>query len=246
MITTAKKPGTAKTLPRVLPTALAGCLLLALLPSPSGAAIPADVQRALVAQRELVEQRPHRPGLWNDLANLLVLAGLPEEAEEAYRRSLELEPDAVSARYNLALLQQETGQTNKSKRTLKQVLKTSPDHAWSHYHLGVAYADTGNRNSAVKHYANAVRLEPRLTDPAFNPHILDNDLAPQAVLKAYSDLPAAELAPRIYANRARVVQAMIGTEASTEETQKTAAQMRRDARREKRESKKQRADADDG
>ncbi len=191
-----------------------GCfLLVAILPGqPLEAGVRADVQRALDVQHELVEKRPHRSGLWNDLGNLLVLADRVTEAEEAYRRSLEIAPDSITTRYNLALLFQETGRARKSRRALKQVLKKSPNHAWSHYHLAVAYAETGQRVPAVKHYARAVRLEPRLTDPRYNPHILDNHLAAHAVLVAYSDLPAAELAPRLYQNRTRIVETMIGAD----------------------------------
>jgi hypothetical protein len=41
-------------------------------------------------------------------------------------------------------------------------------------------------------------LEPRLTDPAYNPHILDNHLTASATLRAYADLSSADLVPRTY------------------------------------------------
>ena len=134
-----------------------------------------QVNRAIETQRLLVAEQPDHAALWNDLANLLLLADRLEEAEEAYDRSLELEPELVSSRFNLALLYQQTDRPRRAKRLFKQVLKQQPTHAWSQYHLGTVNAEDGKRRAAIKHYALALRLDPRLADPSFNPHILDND-----------------------------------------------------------------------
>ncbi len=140
----------------------------------------------------------------NDLANLLLLAGEMNEAEETYRRAIELAPESISLHYNLGLFLQQTERPEKARREFQQVIALNPEHAWSHYQLGVLLAGGGRRNSAIERYATALRLDPRLTDPAFNPHIVENDLAASATLMAYSHLSPATLAPRIYEEPSRI------------------------------------------
>ena len=196
---------------RIALAAAALTLGLVLTPVVAGAApIPeSQLQRVLRKHQRLLETEPGNSELWNDLGNLLMLGGWSDQAEDAYLQALEIEPELVSARFNLALLYQQTQRHGRSKRALRKILKINPDHAWSHYYLGVANAETGKRQAAVNHYAAALRLDRGLSDPRVNPHIVDNDLAALATLRAYADLKGAELAPRIYENRDRVVRSMI-------------------------------------
>ena len=191
----------------------ATALLLGLVMAPilaSAAPVPeSQLQRVLRKHQRLLEAEPGNASLWNDLGNLLMLGGWSEQAEDAYLRALEADPELVSASFNLALLYQQTRRPGKSRRALKRVLKSNPEHAWSHYYLGVASAEAGRRRSAVAHYAKALRLDRGLSDPRVNPHIVDNELAALATLRAYSGLKGADLAPRIYENRDRVVRSMI-------------------------------------
>jgi tetratricopeptide (TPR) repeat protein len=176
----------------------------------SAATLPeSQLQRVLRKHQRLLAAEPGNATLWNDLGNLLMLGGWTERAEEAYLQALEVDTSLVSARFNLALLYQQTKRPGRSKRALKKILKSNPEHAWSHYYLGVANAETGHRKAAVASYARALRLDRGLSDPRVNPHIVDNELAPLATLRAYADLKGAELAPRMYENRDRVVRAMI-------------------------------------
>ncbi len=211
------------------------CAGLTLAPVLAEAAVIPDsqLQRVLRKQRRLLAERPQDATLWNDLGNLLMLGDRRQEAEEAYARSLEIDPALVTARYNLALLYQETGRHGRSKRELNRILKQQPDHAWSRYYLGVALAESGQRKAAVRQFALAIRLEPDLTDPTVNPHVLDNELLADAALRAYADLQGAELAPRLYENRERVVRSMVrprqvesavrGSEEETESAAEAAA-----------------------
>lgn len=190
---------------------VAAGLGLVLLPALADAAVIPDsqLQRALRKQRRLLAESPQEAALWNDLGNLLMLGGWTDDAEEAYRNSLEIDRDLVTARYNLALLYQQTGRPGRSKRALQRILRQHPDHAWSRYYLGVAHAEAGRRKAAVREFARAMRLEPDLTDPLVNPHVLDNELLAGAALRAYADTQGAELAPRLYENRERVVRSLV-------------------------------------
>lgn len=184
---------------------------LTLLPALAAAAVipESQLQRALRKQRRLLAESPQDATLWNDLGNLMMLGDWHDDAEEAYKKSLEIDPDLVTARYNLALLYQQTHRPARSTRALRRILKHHPDHAWSRYYLGVAHADSGRRRAAIREFAHAIRLEPDLTDPTVNPHVFENKLLADAALYAYADQQGAELAPRLYENRERVVRSMV-------------------------------------
>jgi tetratricopeptide (TPR) repeat protein len=160
--------------------------------------------QAITAQRALIETRSNDASLHNDLGNLLLLVGDEAEAENAYHQALFLEPELVSAHFNLGLLYQHTSRHKKARREFDQAIVLQPEHAWSHYQIGVLNALQGRRKAAINSYARALRLDPRLTDPAFNPHILDNNLAASATLAAYADVSSADLVPRTYESPRRI------------------------------------------
>ena len=59
---------------------------------------PPNLYEALRAQQAEASLHPSDPEILNDLGNLLVLAGSLDQAEEAYRRSLELDPQQEEAK----------------------------------------------------------------------------------------------------------------------------------------------------
>ncbi len=193
--------------------AIALAVFLALAPAPwkpAGAKVaPLNLPDAIAAQHRLIEQSPEDAGLYNDLGNLFYLADRTEEAEDAYREGIRLDPEFIPIRYNLALLLHQSNRPRRAEQEYRWVLKTMPDHAWSHYQLGVLFYERGRRAAAIRSYARSMRLDPRLTDPAFNPHIVENSLASSAILMAYSDLSAAALAPREYENPGHVTAILI-------------------------------------
>jgi len=176
------------------------------------AVAPPDVDRALTAQRDLAARQPGDPQVQNDLGNLLLLAGEPEAAEEAYRRALELAPDMTSARYNLALLLIESDRPKAALAELKQVVEDEPDNAWAHYQIGVVLDGSGSERRAVKHYGRAFRLDPQLAFPEVNPHVIQNQHVTEAMLVAYDDLPLAAQAPKSYEQAGRIVSLMMPPE----------------------------------
>ena len=178
-------------------------MIVALLPTGSTAE-ELTLPEAIETQRALIETGSNDASLHNDLGNLLLLVGDELEAENAYLQALFLEPELVSAHFNLGLLFQQTYRLKKARREFDQAIHLQPDHAWSHYQLGVLNALQGRRNAAINSYARAFRLDPRLTDPAFNPHILDNSLAASATLEAYADVSSADLVPRTYESPRRI------------------------------------------
>lgn len=176
---------------------VAGPLLLAAAPR-------AQLEQAVAAQRERVAEDPGNAGALNDLGNLLAELGEMEEAEEAYRQAMAAGPDRPEPPFNLALLLAATDHPREARRLLKTMLEAHPDHAWGHYQLGTLQQARGSRGRAMRHYRRAFRLDSRLTDPRYNPHVLDNSLATAAMLEAFAETATTVTGRRLYADPGRV------------------------------------------
>ena len=102
-------------------------LVLALLASQSIAATnvpPLNLSDAIRVQQQLVERRPQNAKLANDLGNLLYLDSRLDEAEEAYRRSIEINPELASAHFNLALLLHQTERHRRAGKEFQKVVSS--------------------------------------------------------------------------------------------------------------------------
>lgn len=183
--------------------------LLTVVPAASGSPgtpPPADLERAIAAQRELLQGGSATASAWNDLGNLLDLHGDYDGARAAYERALELDPGQAAAHYNLALLHQAEGRLAEALKHYREVLAVDRSHAWSHYQVGRILARQGERGGAVRAYAQAFAIDPRLSFPDVNPHVLDNPLLTEALMRASrSDLREEEAAPpRRYEDPGRI------------------------------------------
>jgi Flp pilus assembly protein TadD len=168
------------------------------------AAPPPNLGRALEAQRHLAAERPDDAAVWNDLGNLLALAGDVGGAEAAYRRSVELSPAAAAAHFNLALLLEQRGEREEAMGELRRVLEIDPAHAWASYQLGRLHEGAGDEKRAVRYYGQAFALEPRLAFPEYNPQVIENRLVAEAMLRGYRPETAPPQAPKIYQDPARI------------------------------------------
>jgi len=92
----------------------------------------------------------------------------PEDARDAYRRALELDPHHAEARVNLGRLLVESGRAEEAETHFRAVLADCPDHATAWYNLGIALEDRRRPNDAVKAYEQAIAADRRLADAYFN------------------------------------------------------------------------------
>lgn len=173
------------------------------------AAAPPNLSHALASQRTLAGERPGDPQVQNDLGNLLMLAGHTGQAEDAYRRALELAPDMTSARYNLGLLLLQTERPQQAMKAFRAVVEAEPRHAWAHYQIGALYDLKGAERRAIRQYGKAFRLDPQLAFPEVNPHVIQNAHVTEAMLLAYRDLPVVAQVPKAYEEPSRIVNLMV-------------------------------------
>ncbi len=186
-----------------LALAAAGALAIA------AAAPPYNLDRAIEAQNQLVAVRPDDAAVWNDLGNLLTLKPDYEKAEACYRRAIELDPEPASPHFNLGLLLERRGEHRAALKELRRVVDKEPGHAWAHYQIGVIYHRWRLDSFATRSYARAFKLDPSLADARINPHVLDNELAARALMRAHDKASDSLLPPRTYEEPARIAALMI-------------------------------------
>jgi len=170
---------------------------------------PANLAKAIEAQQRLAAERPQDAAVFNDLGNLLLLVPKPDEAEAAYRKAIALDPDKASALYNLGLLLQQRGELREAMKHYSHAVKVEPRHAWAHYQMGSIYERWGEEGKAIDSYAKAFALDPQLAFPEVNPHIVDNKLVTQAMLRAYKGDYAPPQAPKIYEDPTRIANLLV-------------------------------------
>ncbi len=174
------------------------------------AAVPPNLTKAIEAQRRLTVERPQDPAVFNDFGNLLMLVPQAPEAEAAYRKAIELDPGKASALFNLGLLLQQRGELREAYDLYQRAVKADPNHAWAYYQLGTIQEVRGQKSKAVDSYARAFALDPQLAFPEVNPHIVDNKLVTQAMLRAYkNDFAGNPLVPKMYDDAARIAALLV-------------------------------------
>ncbi|HEX3127276.1 MAG TPA: tetratricopeptide repeat protein [Thermoanaerobaculia bacterium] len=215
-----------------LPKPLVALLSLALVAAFALAAMAAvpgslgNLNRALESQKKLATERPQDPAVFNDLGNLYLLADQPAAAEEAYRKALALDPDKVTALFNLALLQQQHGERREALSLYKKVVALQPNHAWAHYQIGTLYESWDEDPKAIAEYARAFALDPQLAFKEVNPHIVENKLVTEAMIRAYDEEGASQnpQVPKAFDEPGRIAKLLVPTPQSAAETEAAAAQ----------------------
>lgn len=188
---------------------IALALVPALVALTAASVTPPNLDRALETQRALAAEYPDDPRVFNDLGNLLVMGGRLDEAEEAYLHAIELDPDRASSHFNLALLLQQAGQLRPALKEYQQVLRIDPGHAWAQYQIGTIYDRWRQDDRAVQAYARALSLDPQLAFSEVNPHVIDNRLLTEALLKAHRRPASTVLPPKSYDEPSRIAQLLI-------------------------------------
>ena len=92
----------------------------------------------------------------------------PDEARDAYRRALELDPHHAEAHVNLGRLLVESERAEEAETHFRAVLADHPDHATAWFNLGIALEDRRRTNEAIKAYEQAIAADRRLADAYFN------------------------------------------------------------------------------
>lgn len=109
---------------------------------------------------ELVTTHPQFPNLHYAFGQFLVVRN-PSRAEKMFRRELELEPNHVAARLQLAWLYLNQGRSAEAFPPAEEALELDPDSASPRYVLGRLLLDAGRYEEAAHRLEEALELAPK-------------------------------------------------------------------------------------
>lgn len=127
-------------------------------------AAPLARRKAEAARRE---EAAYDAEAWFELGLELEVSA-PQDARDAYRRALELDPRHADAHVNLGRLLVDAERAEEAETHFRAVLADRPESATAWYNLGVTLEDQRRPNEAIKAYERAIASDRRLADAYFN------------------------------------------------------------------------------
>jgi tetratricopeptide (TPR) repeat protein len=119
-----------------------------------------DSEAAAGLYRQLVQEEPNSPKLWNELGVARHQAGDLEEAERAYRHALDLDPDYALAWNNLAVARHHKGDAHESESAFRAALAHGRAIADVWRNLGLMLSRSGRVEHSLDAYKRALEADP--------------------------------------------------------------------------------------
>jgi len=138
------------------------------------------IQRTVDALRA----NPKSASLHNELGQLLVWKGFPNDAEKEFGRAIRADRNFYPAYYNRAQLRAGQGDFFGARQDFLTTVRQKPGHAEALFQLGLMEEQHQNEEQAIKYYTKAITINHSLLDVRVNPRVLDSKLMPLALLKA--------------------------------------------------------------
>jgi tetratricopeptide (TPR) repeat protein len=119
--------------------------------------------------RRAIAARPDFMSAWLYLADGLRGQNKLDEAIQAYRQALAIDPNAIDAMNNLGIIYSTKGMTGEALKEFQLSLAIKPDQAMPHSRIGRILAETHRLPEAAAEFTRALQIDPA------NPHA-HNDL----------------------------------------------------------------------
>ncbi|HTS63090.1 MAG TPA: tetratricopeptide repeat protein [Candidatus Acidoferrales bacterium] len=91
-----------------------------------------------------------------------------EEAVDAYRKVLELNPGAAGALVNLGTIYYRLRRFEDAEKYYRRAIEADPEYPLAEFNLGNLYDEQGRLQDAFSHYRRALTLNPSYADAHFN------------------------------------------------------------------------------
>jgi tetratricopeptide (TPR) repeat protein len=91
-----------------------------------------------------------------------------EDAVDAYRKVLDLNPDAAGALVNLGTIYYRLRKFDDAEKYYRQAIQADPGYPLAEFNLGNLYDEQGRLPEALEHYRRALALNPNYADAHFN------------------------------------------------------------------------------
>lgn len=122
----------------------------------------ADADRhvdAIAEYQAAIKLAPNEPRLHEELGTEYRNTGKMQEAEEAFREELAIDPYNAVAQYKLGVLLTERGDAAQGKQYIDAALKARPGMRHADYNLGRAEMLLGNDSAAIEHFQKATQTD---------------------------------------------------------------------------------------
>jgi len=122
----------------------------------------ADADRhvdAVAEYQAAIQLAPNEPRLHEELGSEFRALDKMPEAEAAFRKELEIDPDNVTAKYKLGVLLTEEGDAKQGKQMLEAALAIRPGLRNADYNLGRAEMTLGNDAVAANDFLRATKSD---------------------------------------------------------------------------------------
>ena len=92
----------------------------------------------------------------------------PQDAIDAYRKALELNPSAAGAYVNLGTICYRLRRYNEAEKYYREAITADPNYPLAEFNLGNLYDEQGRAKEAYEHYMRSLELNPNYGDAHFN------------------------------------------------------------------------------
>ncbi len=123
---------------------------------------------AVALIRRALQAMPDNAGAWNNLGNVLLLAGRSEEAGQAYAESVRhaaSDDEAARALNNLSTLHRKLGALDRSEQAAREALARKPDFGDAWYSLSLTLIKQQRIHDGLLAHSRAVALWPQSLQP---------------------------------------------------------------------------------
>ena len=119
-----------------------------------------DLDAATRFSRKALKLNPKNAQALNQLGNILLKKGMPEEARTHFAEAIQYQPDYAAAYINLGLALRSLGKREQAVAHFRKAIEINPQEALAHNSLAVALSQLGKPDEAIEHYRKAVEINP--------------------------------------------------------------------------------------
>jgi cytochrome c-type biogenesis protein CcmH/NrfG len=129
---------------------------------------PKILAEDVIGYEREIERDPSSIALHDDVAQLYLELGRPNEAVAHFGASAKLNPGSAAAHFNLGTALTVAGRLDDAAAEHRRALSIRPDYARAHNNLGHILLQRGETLEALTHLGEAVRLEPSNVEAHYN------------------------------------------------------------------------------
>ena len=119
-----------------------------------------NLKKAELIYKDLLKDQPLNQDIYYYFGNLNISLNKFNDAEDNFRKAIELKPDFFQAQMNLANTLKELNKLNESEKIYKKVIKFNTNHHKAYFNLGCLQQELARLKEAEENFNKAIELKP--------------------------------------------------------------------------------------